>query len=159
MSPSAASSPATRIGQGPYWQDLAVGDRFETFRRRVTETDLVNFISVTGMLEAIFIDPGHGETAMAGRPVPAALTNGLIEGFIMQGLIQGAGLALLDMHIRPLAPVNVGDAIRATVTITGVRATSKGGRGIVDSEVVVRNQDDDVVQIYDVKRLVAGRPS
>ncbi len=44
------------LGQGYYWQDLKVGQRFHTFRRTVTETDIVNFISVTGMLETIFID-------------------------------------------------------------------------------------------------------
>ena len=42
-----------RLGQGFYWQDIEQGQVFETFRRTVTETDLVNFISVTGMLEAI----------------------------------------------------------------------------------------------------------
>ena len=44
------------LGHGFYWQDLEVGQRFQTFRRTVTETDLVNFVSVTGMLEVIFID-------------------------------------------------------------------------------------------------------
>jgi len=50
-----------------------VGTKFRTFRRTLTETDLVNFISVTGMLEAIFVDAEHGGV-MGGRPVPAALT-------------------------------------------------------------------------------------
>ena len=48
-----------RLGQGFYWQDLAVGQKFQTFRRTITETDLVNFISCTGMLEAIFIEEGY----------------------------------------------------------------------------------------------------
>ena len=45
-----------RLGQGFYWQDIAVDQEFTTFRRTVTETDLVNFINTTGMVEAIFID-------------------------------------------------------------------------------------------------------
>ena len=47
------------LGHGFYWQELKVGQRMRTLRRTLTETDLVNFISVTGMLEAIFIDKTH----------------------------------------------------------------------------------------------------
>ena len=45
-----------RLGQGFFFEDLRVGQRFRTYRRTVTETDLVNFISVTGMLEMIFFE-------------------------------------------------------------------------------------------------------
>lgn len=68
------------LGQGYYWQDLRVGQRFRTFRRTVTETDLVNFISATGMLEAIFIDANYEHGAITGRPVPGALTYALMKG-------------------------------------------------------------------------------
>ena len=86
-----------RLGQGFGWQDLSLGQRLRTFRRTVTETDLVNFIGVTGMLEAIFIDAASEGGAIAGRPVPAALTYTLIEGFILQPMIQGTGLARLEL--------------------------------------------------------------
>ena len=33
-----------QLGQGAFWQDLTVGQRFQTRRRTVTETDLINFI-------------------------------------------------------------------------------------------------------------------
>ena len=56
-----------RLGQGFYWQDLQVGQKFRTFQRTVTETDLVQFISVTGMLEAIFIDADHEGAMKIGR--------------------------------------------------------------------------------------------
>lgn len=148
----------TPLGQGLHWQDLAVGQRFRTFRRTITETDLVNFVSVTGMLEPLFIDTTH-QGAMAGRPVPAALTYAIIEGFLLRSLVQGVGLALLEMSQRAHAPVNVGDTIRATVEITDIRPTSKGGRAVVASAVTVRNQRDEVVLTYEVKRLQAGRPA
>src|ERR1700751_90324 len=110
-----------RLGQGVFWQDLAVGQRFPTVRRTVTETDLVNFISVTGMLEAIFIDANFEHAAMFGRAVPAALTQGLIEGLLFQTMIQGTGLALLELSLRTRSPVVVGDTIWGLVTVTGVR--------------------------------------
>jgi len=146
-----------RLGQGYYWQDIEVGQAFETFRRTVTETDLVNFISTTGMLEAIFIEAGYEGGAIQGRPVPAALTYALIEGFILQTMIQGTGLAMLELTQKIHGPVVVGDTIRATVTVTGIRPTSKSGRAVVDSSIEVFNQRNELVMTYTARRLLAGR--
>jgi hypothetical protein len=44
------------IGHGYSWDELAVGFRFRTLKRTITEADLVGFINATGMLEMIFID-------------------------------------------------------------------------------------------------------
>ena len=145
------------LGQGVYWQDIAEGQRFRTFRRTITETDLVNFISVTGMLETIFIDTTFEHGAMKGRPVPGALTYGLIEGFIMQGMIQGTGLALLEVHQKMLAPVMVGDTIWAEIEITSIRPTSKHNRAVVASRIDVKNQDGKDVMTYTATRMLAGR--
>jgi len=148
---------APRLGQGFVWQDLQVGQRFRTFRRTVTESDLVQFINVTGMLEAIFIEEGYGGGAMRGRPVPGALTYTLIEGFILQTMIQGTGLAMLELHQKILAPVLVGDTIEAMVEVTGIRPTSKSGRAVVTSRIDVFKQGGVQVMTYTATRLLAGR--
>jgi 3-hydroxybutyryl-CoA dehydratase len=155
---SIAASEPVLLGQGAYWQDLSVGQKFRTLRRTVTETDLVNFISVTGMLEAIFIDASFEHGAMAGRPVPAALTQGLIEGLLLQTMIQGTGLALLEMSMRTHKPVTVNDTIWAKVVVTEVKPTSKGNRAVVTSAIQVFNREGDLVLSYEAKRLLAGRP-
>ncbi len=123
----------------------------------MTETDLVNFISVTGMVEAIFIEAGYNGGAIQGRPVPAALTYTLIEGFILQTMIQGTGLAMLELTQQIHAPVVVGDTIHATVTVTGIRPTSRSGRAVVDSRIEVFNQRGEQVMTYTARRLLAGR--
>jgi acyl dehydratase len=146
-----------QLGQGLYWQEMPVGQKFRTFRRTITEADLVAFISVTGMLEQIFIDAEHGG-AMGARPVPAALTQAFIEGMQMQTLVQGTGVALLEMATKTIAPTRVGDTIWATVEIAEVRPTSKSGRAVVVFDVRVFNQRDEPVLSYVVKRLIAGRP-
>ena len=146
------------LSQGYYWQDIAVGQKFRTFRRTITETDIVNFISVTGMLETIFIDTTFSHGAIQGRPAPGALTYGLIEGFIMQGMIQGTGLALLEVHKKMLAPVVAGDTIWAEIEITGIRPTSQHNRAVVVSQIEVRNQHDKPVMTYTATRMLAGRP-
>ena len=148
---------APRLGQGFVWQDPQVGQRFRTFRRTVTESDLVQFINVTGMLEAIFIEEGYEGGAMRGRPVPGALTYTLIEGFILQTMIQGTGLAMLELHQKILAPVLVGDTIEAMVEVTGIRPTSKSGRAVVTSRIDVFKQGGVQVMTYTATRLLAGR--
>lgn len=148
---------APRLGQGFVWQGLQVGQRFRTFRRTVTESDLVQFINVTGMLEAIFIEEGYEGGAMRGRPVPGALTYTLIEGFILQTMIQGTGLAMLELHQKILAPVLVGDTIEAMVEVTGIRPTSKSGRAVVTSRIDVFKQGGVQVMTYTATRLLAGR--
>jgi 3-hydroxybutyryl-CoA dehydratase len=153
-----SASPATgealpRLGQGFYWQDLAVGQRFRTFNRTITETDLVNFTAVTG----IFIDATFDAGAIQGRPVPGALTYTIIEGFILQTMIQGTGLAMLELTQKIHKPVLVNDTIHAVVTVAGIRPTSKGNRAIVDSHIEVFNQGGECVMTYQARRLLAGR--
>lgn len=146
-----------KLGQGVYWQEIEVGQRFRTYRRTVTETDLVNFIAVTGMLEAIFIDAKYEGAAIAGRLVPAALTYSLIEGFILQTMIQGTGLAMLEMAQKIHGPVRVNDSIWAVVEITEIRPTSKNNRAVVGSHANVFNQNDELVLSYTCKRMLAGK--
>lgn len=145
------------LGQGFFFQDLQVGQRFRTYRRTVTETDLVNFISVTGMLEMIFIDAEGAAGAIGGRPVPGALTYTLIEGMLLQTMIQGTGLAMLEMTQQIHAPVRVNDSVHAVVTVTAIKPTSKGNRAVVDSSIEVFNQNGDKVMTYTARRLLAGR--
>lgn len=146
------------LARGKYWQELALGMGGRTLRRTVTEADLVNFISVTGMLEAIFIDAEYPHGAIAGRVVPAALTQCFIEGMLFQTAIQAVGLALLEISTKAHKPVLVGDSIWALVETMEIKPTSKYHRAIVTSEVSVHNQRDELVLSYQVKRLVAGDP-
>ena len=143
------------LGLGFTWQRLAVGQRFRTFGRTVTEHDLMGFVALTGMQEPLFVDATHAGT-LGPRPVPGALTHALIEGMVLRGMAHGTGLALLETHIRPLAPVRVGDTIHAEIEVTAIRPTSQGGRAVVRSAIRVLNQRGEAVMDYDATRLIRG---
>ena len=147
-----------QFGRGSYWQALEPGQKGKTFRRTVTEADLVNFIGATGMLEVLFTDATY-QGAVKGRLVPAALTYSFIEGLIFQSAIQDVGLALLEVSMKAVAPVLVNDTIFAVLEVTKVRPTSKGNRAIVAWEVTVYNQREEVVLTYEVTRMVKGDPA
>ena len=147
------------LGLGFTWEQLSAGQRFRTLNRTMTETDLVMFTGVTGMLEVIFTDKTFGAEggAIQGQFVPAALTYSLIEGLICQTMIQGTGLAMLELKKKILAPVRVGDTIHGEIEVTSVRPTSKGNRGIVVSKIEIKNQRGEVVISYEAIRMLAGR--
>jgi 3-hydroxybutyryl-CoA dehydratase len=146
------------LGIGLHFEDYAVGMRFRTIARTVTEADIVNFIGVTGMTEVLFTDltfeKGVGK---AGRVVPAALSYTLMEGLLCQTVIQGTGLALLEMSKKVLAPVVAGDTLHLEVEVLEARPTSKGGRGIVKARHDIVNQKGDKVITYDATRMVLAR--
>ena len=80
------------------------------------------------------------------------------EGMLLQSMIQGTGLAMLELVQKILAPVRVGDRIGAVVEVTGIRPTSRHGWAIVDSHIQVYNQRGEPVMHYEAKRMLAGRP-
>ena len=63
------------VGLGLYFEDLPVGRKFKTIGRTVTEADIVNFVSCTGMVEVLFtnVEFLREESDIKGRVAPAAL--------------------------------------------------------------------------------------
>src|SRR5437763_3869903 len=106
--------------RGRTWEEMQVGSAFRTATRTVTETDLINFVTLFGFNEPLFWDARHAATAgYAGRLVPGALTYCLAEGLVMQThCLDGTGLAFLHMELDVLRPVFVGDTLYAVCETT-----------------------------------------
>lgn len=157
VEPSPKDRGATPLGRGLFWQDMQVGATFRTYTRTITETDLVAFVTLTGMVDSGFLDATI-VGPMGGRPVPGALSYSIIEGFIIQSLIRGTGVAMLGCTQEAITPVHVGDTVHAIVEINGVRPVSEGTRAIVDSTITIFNQRAEAVLRYTSRRMIAGRP-
>lgn len=147
------------LGMGPFWDDLSVGDRFRSAGRTLTETDLVNFVNLSWLTEELFTNTEDREgMAVAGRIVPAALVYSCAEGLLLP-MIQGTGLAFLHASLDVKAPTFVGDTIHVECTVSEVRETSKGKRGLVRTENRVVNQNGETVLTYNPLRIMKGRDS
>ncbi|MDX2156597.1 MAG: MaoC family dehydratase N-terminal domain-containing protein [Hyphomicrobiaceae bacterium] len=148
------------LGRGFYWQDMKVGDRYRTFGRTITEPDLVNFISCTGMLEVLFTNEVYRQTesAIKGRLVPGALVFSMAEGLVIGATIQGTGMAFLGMELEIKGPTLAGDTIHVVVEVTEQRAASTGNRGLVRTKNSVIKQDGSIVMIYSPLRMMKGHP-
>jgi acyl dehydratase len=147
------------VGLGLRWNDLEVGQKFRTIGRTITEADLVNFITCTGMLEVLFTDVEYLEAhgGISGRVVPGALAYTYAEGLLVQATMQHTGLAFLNMELDIKGPTFVGDTIHVECEVIELSPTSKG-RGKVRTFNKVVNQNGETVLTYNPLRIMAGRP-
>lgn len=147
-----------QLGQGFCWQDLQVGDRYRTFGRTITETDIITFVNCVGMHEPLFTDSEYrkSHSAMAGFAAPGSLVFCVCEGLVLAGTAHGTGLAFLHTELDIKGPVFAGDTVHVELEVTESRPTSKG-RGLVRSRNEVRNQRGEVVMTYNPLRLMRGR--
>jgi acyl dehydratase len=144
--------------KGRTFETLVPGCRFSTSARTITETDLINFITMFGFNEPLFVDARAAHAAgYSGRLVPGALTYCMAEGLILQSnIIHGTGIAFLGMDLDVKNPVYVGDTIHADWEVTHARRASSGSRGVITARVSVRNQHDVEVLAYTPLRLISA---
>lgn len=143
--------------QGLYFEDCQPGDTYTTARRTVTETELVNFTTLCGFFEPLFMDRPYveSETPYARRIAPAALTFSLAEGLaILSGIMHKTGIALLGVEMQVLGPVFIGDTLGVEIQVLEKKETRKPERGIVVFRHRVLNQDDQAVLEYKVTRMI-----
>jgi acyl dehydratase len=148
------------MGVGLYWDDVKVGQRFQTLGRTITETDIINFVSATGMVEEMFtnIEYIQSESRMGARPVPGSLVFCTAEGLLMQSTMQRTGMAFLECDLRILKPTLAGDTVHVECEVVEARATSRPGRGLMRTFNKVVNQRSEVVATYNPLRMVKSRP-
>ena len=70
------------LGLGLFFEDLPIGRSFKTIGRTITETDIINFVTCTGMTEVLFtnFEFQKEESDIKGRVCPGALVFTFIEG-------------------------------------------------------------------------------
>ncbi len=148
------------VGLGIAYDELMVGEKFRTIGRTITETDLVNFINTTGMVEVLFTDTEYASrhAPQGGRLVPGALAYCIAEGLLVQSTLQRTGLAFLGMDFQVVGPTFVGDTVHVEVEVLESRPTSKSSdRGLVRTRNDIINQKGETVITYSPVRLAASR--
>jgi len=145
------------VGIGFYFEDLPVGRQFRTIRRTVTESDVVNFINCTGMVEVVFTDLEflQTESDLKLRPAPGALTYAFAEGLLVQATTRHTGFAFLNMEVNTENPVDAGDITHVECeVIEARRSMSRPSRGLVGTRNKVIKQDGKVALTYTPLRML-----
>jgi len=141
-----------------FFDDVEVGQEWESLGRTVTEADIVNFAGLSGDFNPIHVDHEFAKTTPYRRP----LAHGLLVWAI------GSGLCLNAPPMRTFAflsirdwvftgPVFVGDTIRMRCKILEKESRARGRRGVVTWQRQVVNQHGKVVQEGVTLTLVEGR--
>ena len=145
------------VGLGFHFEDLPVGRKFRTIGRTVTETDIVNFVNCTGMVEVLFtnVEFLRQDSDIKGRVAPAALVYAFAEGLLVQSTMQHTGYAFLNMQLDVKSPVFAGDTIHVErEVIEARRSRSKPERGLVRTSNSVVKQDGTVALVYTPLRMI-----
>lgn len=145
---------------GLHFEDLPIGYRFRSVGRTITETDLVNFVNLSGISNEMFtnIEYAASKSILPGkRPAPAALAYVLCEGFGSQGALHGTGMAMLSVAMDVVSPLFVNDTIYCDSEVIEARECSVPGVGIVRFENTVRKNEGTVIIKYKPLRMIKRR--
>lgn len=141
-----------------FFDDVEIGQQWESLGRTITETDIVNFAGLSGDFNPIHVDHEFARTTPFRRPI----AHGLLVFSIGSGLGVSAPpmrtLAVMEIrewHFR--GPIFIGDTIKVRGTVIGKEVRSRGRRGVITWSRQVLNQEGKVVQEGVSLTLVEGR--
>ena len=139
--------------------------RLTSHKRTLSETDIVNFVNLTGLHEPPFIDmeyvknemPGLHNKRFAPAPMLISLGMGLVAARIMEVLEAmaekenlGAFHGMVGVEAKVNNPAFTGDTLHVELEAFVDRRTSKG-QTLVDLQHEVKNQHNQVVTVFTEK--------
>jgi acyl dehydratase len=137
-----------------YFEDLEVGDGFETPGRTITAADVLGYAAISGDQESLdFTAEEAGLPPQVPDLLVMAITSGL--GFRAPAEMPQI-LAFMVFDLQPVRPVRVGDTIRCRIRVAAMRPMKDAGVVVEKREML--NQHGDVVQQAEYKLMVARRP-
>lgn len=146
--------------RGRHWDTFRAGETFTTAARTVTEGAVDLFAGLSGDFNPLHTDEESArQLPMKGRIAHGMLVLSVATGLANQlGLFEGTTLALLGMdRIRWTAPVRLGDTIHVELTVREKKETSKPDRGVLVTDVAVKNQRDEVVMTAEWTTLMTRK--
>jgi len=135
------------MARGRYFSEFETDQSFTSVGRTITETDVVNFAGISGDYNPLHIDA----TFAAKTPFKQRIAHGMLSASISTGLgqtlgiFEGTTLALMNQTFAYKDAVFFGDTIRLRLTVESVKASSRGGKGVVVFRSEIINQDDKAV--------------
>ena len=135
---------------------------FQTARRTLTETDIVNFVNLVGLHEPIFVDMEFIRERMNSThvqrfaPAPLILSVGMgllaphIEGVldrVLEGHRVGAIGGMVGVRAKAMAPVFCGDTLKVEGE-AWIQRKTRNGHTLIDLCHRVINQDGLVVMSF-----------
>jgi acyl dehydratase len=141
-----------------YFDDVEIGQQWESPGRTLTEADIVNFAGLSGDFNPMHVDHEYARTTPFRRPIAhglLVLSLGSGLGLFSPPMRTQAVLSLRDWQFKE--PVFAGDTLHVVTRVVAKEARSRGRRGVITWQRQILNQDGKVVQEGVSITLVEGR--
>jgi 3-hydroxybutyryl-CoA dehydratase len=143
-----------------YFEDVQIGQEWESPGRTVTQADVVHFAGLSGDFNPIHMDHEFARQTVFHQPIA--------HGLLVLSMASGLGtfappmrtvafLSIRDWQFQE--PVFPGDTIRVRTRVLEKEARARGRRGVITWQRQLVNQEGKVVQQGITLTLVEARPS
>jgi len=145
-----------------YFEDFAVGDRFETGGVTLTESMIIDF-ALRHDPQPFHIDVEAGKASIYGSLIASGFQS-LALGFRMvweTGIFRAASTGSLGFdELRWLRPVRPGDTLHVALEVVETKpSTSKPDRGIARIKYWIKNQTGEDVLTFTAMQLLRRKPA
>jgi len=142
-----------------YFDEIELGEEYESPGRTVTEADIVMFAGLSGDYNVLHTDAEFMKQSIFGERIAHGLLCLAIQsGLFSRATAPYATLAFGGLRWKFKVPVKIGDTIRLKAKVTGKKDLSKPDRGLITVQRTVLNQRDEVVQQGETDLIVEKRP-
>mgnify|MGYP001172348915 CR=1 FL=1 len=141
---------------GRLFGEFALGQRFETPGRTITEADIVSFSGLTGDFNPVHTDEVFAAaTDFGSRVAHGPMGIGIAFGLASRlDLIDGTVVALLGVNWKFKAPMRMGATIRCLIEVTEKRDVSRPEFGLIGWAINIVDQNDAVLQQGEAQLLM-----
>lgn len=152
--------PASRFGQGLWFEEFVEGYVIETRGRTISEADIVSFAGVSGDFNPLHTDAEYAKTTQFGaRVAHGALTFSVATGLAYQlGILEGTVIAFTGFEMKLRAPVFIGDTVKLIGRVVGRREMKAANGGLVTIDVKIVNQKNETLMKGEWSMMVKSRP-
>ena len=105
-------------------EDLAVG-MTASFRKTVTDEDIVRFADISGDRNPVHLDQAYAEKTMFKGRIAHGMLSAAFISTVFGTQLPGAGCIYLSQSLMFRAPVMIGDTVEATVTVIAIDAAKR----------------------------------
>ena len=141
-----------------YFEEIHVGDEYESPGRTVTESDIVAFAGLSGDYNVLHTDAEFMKQSIFGERIAHGLLGLAIQsGLLTRVMPPYATVASTGLKWRFKNPIKIGDTIHVKARVTSKRETEKPDRGVVVLGRTVLNQRGEVVQEGETEVMVERR--
>ena len=137
-----------------YFDEIQIGEEYESPGRTVTEADIVLFAGLSGDYNILHTDAEFMKTSIFGERIAHGLLGlSMQSGLLTRAMQPYATIAFGGLRWKFKAPIKIGDTISVHARVIGKKET-KPDRGIVTLERTVLNQRGEVVQLGETDLIV-----